>query len=62
MNEDEISDFREWEVEMFNHLNRRLVASMDPARRNHPSCSMTSEELRELIEAADEFRPTRWWS
>jgi hypothetical protein len=61
MNEDEIADLREWEVEMFDYLNRRLVTCADPARRNHPSCSGRSEELRELIEAADAFRPTRWW-
>lgn len=61
MTEDEISDLRLWEVEMFDHINQRLTAYMDPVRRNHPSCHPDGAELREIIEVADAFPPTRWW-
>jgi hypothetical protein len=61
MTEDEIFDFRQWEVEMFDHLNKRVVAQMDPARRAHPSYQPTSDELDEIVEAIDAFPPSRWW-
>ena len=54
MTEDELADLAEWEIEMFNHLNRRLAEYLCTLRQDHPSGQSTRQALRGTVDASNQ--------